>query len=219
MFIGHIALALGAKKAAPRTSLGTLVAATMFLDLLWPLLLLAGVEQVRIDKAATVFTPLDFIHYPWSHSLEMSMVWAAVCAGLYMIARRYARGAAVVGLLVVSHWLLDFITHRPDLPILLFGDTKVGLGLWNNVPVVIGLELGLFAFGLLLYTNVTRARDRIGGAGLATAIILLLVSYFGAAFGPLPPDSQTIAISALALYLFIPLFAWIDRHRGQRQIN
>ena len=215
MFIGHFSLALAAKKAAPRTSLGTLVAAAMFLDLLWPILLLAGVEQVRIDKSATAFTPLDFIHYPWSHSLEMSVVWAASFAGLYMLARRYGRGAAIIALLVVSHWLLDFLTHRADLPLLLFGDMKVGLGLWHHIGATIALELALLAGGIFLYTRTTRARGRgrAGSWGFIAAILLLLILYVGAAFGPLPPDAQTIAASAFALYLFIPLFAWIDRHR------
>ncbi len=82
MFVGHFAVALGAKRAAPRIPLGLLVAAAIALDLIWPLLLLAGVETVRIDPGNTAFTPLAFDHYPWSHSLVMALVWGGLTAAI-----------------------------------------------------------------------------------------------------------------------------------------
>src|SRR3954447_26978834 len=117
MFLGHFAVALAAKRAAPRTSLGTLVLAAQLLDILWPVLLLAGVERVEIRPGDTAFTPLHFEHYPVSHSLATSIDWAGVFGTAYYAITRYRRGAVVIAALVVSHWALDWITHRPDLPL------------------------------------------------------------------------------------------------------
>jgi len=117
MFLGHSGIALAAKRAAPRTSLGALTFAAQWLDELWPILLLAGVEQVRIVPGLLAASPLDFVHYPWSHSLLMAAVWAIVIGAIYRVARRDSRGALVVGALVLSHWLLDLPMHRPDLPL------------------------------------------------------------------------------------------------------
>ena len=133
MFIGHYALAFGAKRVAPTVSLGMLFLACQFADLLWPTLLLLGLERVEIDPGNTAFTPLNFVSYPYSHSLVMLLAWSAVIALAYRTIRGGpARAALVVAALVFSHFVLDFITHRPDMPITTSGATKVGLGLWNS---------------------------------------------------------------------------------------
>ncbi|MGZ8372984.1 MAG: metal-dependent hydrolase [Rhodoplanes sp.] len=213
MFIGHYAVALGAKRVAPRANLGTLVAAALFLDLLWPALVLLGIERVNVDPGATVFTPLDFEHYPWSHSLLMALVWAAVFGGIYYAVRNYPRGAAVVALLVVSHWILDAPMHRPDLPLTPWSPIRVGAGLWNNVPLTLGIELVLFAFGAGLYAGATHARDTIGFWGFITFVFLLLAIYAANIVGPPPPDDMTVAWVGQAQWLFVLLAAWTDRHR------
>src|SRR5688572_10353599 len=140
MFIGHFAAAFGAKRVTTLPSLGWLFAACQFADLLWPILVLAGVERLSIDPGNTAFTPLSFDHYPWSHSLLMVAVWGAFLGGLYLALRKDVRGAVVIEALVMSHWLLDFVTHRPDLPLMPGGATRVGLGLWNNVPATLAIE-------------------------------------------------------------------------------
>ena len=146
MFIGHAALAFAAKPLAPRTSLALLFAAAYWLDIVWPALVLAGVEQVRIDPGNTAFTPLDFFDYPWSHSLAMALAWS-VLFGLAFI--REGRSAAVIlGLLVFSHWALDFVSHRPDLPLAPGSATMFGLGLWNSVPATIVIESAMFTAGV-----------------------------------------------------------------------
>src|SRR4029077_9784008 len=89
MVIGHYAVAMAAKRVAPRTSLGTLVAAAILLDLIWPLLVLLGIEIVTITPGVTAVTPLTFVSYPYSHSLLMSIVWGLLFAGGYFVARRY----------------------------------------------------------------------------------------------------------------------------------
>ena len=111
MFIGHFAAAMAAKRVAPKVSLGWLFAACQLPDLIWPVLLLAGVERARIEPGNTAFTPLAFDHYPWSHSLLMVAVWGGALALLYDLRVRRRGKALVIATLVVSHWLLDWITH------------------------------------------------------------------------------------------------------------
>src|SRR5262245_28770599 len=106
MFIGHFAVGFAAKRAAPRASLGTYVAAAVFLDVLWPVFLLLGIEKVRIDPGNTAVTPLDFVSYPWSHSLLMAAVWSLVFAGVHYGIRRDPFTAKVLGSVVFSHWIL-----------------------------------------------------------------------------------------------------------------
>ena len=212
MFIGHNAVGFASKSLAPRTSLGLLMAAPMLLDLLWPVFLLLDIEHVRFDAGATAFTKLDFYNYPWSHSLLMAVVWGLLFGGAYWLKTRYRRGAIVLFAGVVSHWVLDFVTHRPDLP-LYPGGPKVGLGLWNSIPGTIVVELILFAAGLALYLRATRARDRIGSIALWALVIFLLLIFAANATSTPPPDWRPIAWVGLSAIL-IPIWAaWIDRHR------
>jgi len=212
MFIGHNAIALAAKKAAPRTNLGVLMGAAMLADLIWPILLLTGVEHVRIKVGDTHFTSLRFIDYPWTHSLAMAVAWSVAAALLYWIVARYGRGALVVALCVFSHWVLDWITHRPDLPLYPSGP-KVGLGLWNNPIATIGVEAAMFAIGILIYRDTTKPRDRIGSVGMWAFIVFLAVFYIVNAAGVPPPNERVLAWGALSGWL-LPLWAWwFDRHR------
>ncbi len=212
MFIGHNAVGFASKSLAPRTSLGLLMAAPMLLDLIWPVFLLLDIEHVRFDAGATAFTKLDFYNYPWTHSLLMAVVWGLLFSGAYWLKTRYGRGAIVLFAGVVSHWVLDFVTHRPDLP-LYPGGPKVGLGLWNSVPGTIVVELILFAAGLALYLRATRARDRIGSIALWALVIFLLLIFAANATSTPPPDWRPIACVGLSAIL-IPIWAaWIDRHR------
>lgn len=145
MFIGHFGIGFGLKRVAPVVSLGTLFLAAQFVDLLWPTLLLLGVERVAIAPGITEVTPLDFTHYPISHSLLMSVVWMVLFASLYWALKKSVRGAVVCSLAVLSHWVLDLVTHRPDLPLCPGGVGKVGLDLWSSLPGTLLVELGLFA--------------------------------------------------------------------------
>jgi hypothetical protein len=214
MFIGHFGLALGAKKAAPAVSLGALFAACQLADLLWPTFLLLGYERVAIQPGATAFTPLDFISYPYSHSLAALCGWAIGFAAIYLMLRRKRLSAFVtIAVLVISHWLLDYVTHRPDMPLTLSGPARLGLGLWNSVPATLAVELTIFAAGLLLYLRATTARDRIGSAGFWTLIAFLLVVYLASSFGPPPPSVAAVAWSAQALWLLVVWGYWVDNHR------
>ena len=212
MFIGHYAVALAAKKVAPKTSLGTLFLAAEFVDLLWPLLLLLGLEHVRIDPGNTAFTPLDFYDYPISHSLIGACVWSLVVGLVYFSVRKDKRSSLVVGLCVLSHWLLDFVTHRPDLP-LGYGGPVVGLGLWNSVAGTTIVEGILFVAGLTIYVKATQKKDRIGVYGFWSMIVMLTLMYAGNSAGTPPPNTQIIAIAGNASWLFVLWAYWADKHR------
>jgi len=213
MFIGHFAVALCAKRLTPRTSLGTLLAAAQLSDLLWPALLLLGLETVRVAPGDTAFTPLEFASYPWTHSLFTVALWAIIFALLYRWRTGSALGTWVVGVLVLSHWLLDFVSHRPDLP-LAPGAMKVGLGLWNSVPATLACEGLLFAAGVSVYTTGTRPRNRTGRVAWWALVVVLVGFYVGDAMGSPPPSATAVAVAGLLLWLFIPWAAWIDRNRS-----
>jgi hypothetical protein len=208
VFIGHFALAFAAKRVAPRRSLGTLFLAAQFVDLLWPTLLLLGVERVVIDPTLSG-APLDFVHYPISHSLVATVAWGALLAlGCYALTRD-RRGALVVGVLVVSHWLLDLIVHRPDLPLWIEGGPRLGLGLWNWPIAELGVELALFAVCFALYLRTASGRS----AGIKPWVLgaLLVGIQMTNAFGPPPPSVEAIAWVGQAQWLLVAAAYWADR--------
>jgi membrane-bound metal-dependent hydrolase YbcI (DUF457 family) len=215
MFVGHLAAALAAKPAEPRVPLGVAVAAAFGLDLLWPLLLLLGVESVRVNPGDTAFTNLAFDSYPWSHSLLLVLVWAALAGWMAWRGLLTVRAGIVVGALVVSHWVLDALTHRPDLP-LWPGGPRVGLGLWYSIPATIVLEGTLLAVGVWLYLRATSPRDRVGRWALAGMIVLATVIWITQPWSPPPPSATAVALGAMALWLFPPWAHWIERHRAPR---
>jgi hypothetical protein len=215
LFLGHFAVALGAKKAAPDLSLGTLVLGAQLADILWPVFLLLGWERVEILPGITRVTPLDFVAYPYSHSLLAQLAWAAVLGGIYYGIRRSLRGALVLAMCVPSHWLLDYVAHRPDMP-LVPGGARHGLGLWNSLPATLTVEFVLLAAGVAAYVSAVRLKDRAGRYALWSLLILLLLLYLGSVFGPPPPSARILAVSALAISLTVPWAAWADRHGQAR---
>jgi membrane-bound metal-dependent hydrolase YbcI (DUF457 family) len=219
MLLGHFAVALAAKRYAPRTSLGTLILAATFLDLLWPVLLLIGWERVSVVPGIMKASPFDFEHYPISHSLVMAAVWGGVLGAGYEVFRRYPRGASTVALVVVSHWLLDLLVHRPDLPLWPGPSPKFGFGLWNSVAVTVVIEVSLLVVGALVYTRVTRPRDRTGTWALAGLTMLLLAIFFSMLFSPPPPSARAVAYFGIATFLFVPWGYWIDRHREPSRLH
>ena len=213
MFLGHFGVGFGAKAAAPKTSLGTLFLAAQFTDLLWPTMLLAGLETVEIAPGITRVTPLRFTDYPITHSLIAVLGWAALFSGVYFLLKRYPKGAWVCGLAVISHWVLDALTHRPDLPLVPGGAARIGLGLWNSLPATLVVELAIFALGVGLYLRTTRAADRIGSIALWALVGFLLVIYFANVFGTPPPSVTALAWVGQAQWLLVIWAYWIDRHR------
>jgi hypothetical protein len=216
MFIGHFGLGFAAKAAAPRVSLGTLFLAAQFVDLLWPTLLLAGVERVQIVPGTTVANPLLFEHYPISHSLLAVLGWAIAIGAAHFASRRELRAAAVIGALVVCHWLLDALVHAPDLPLTPGNPARVGLGLWDFPLAEVGVELLICAAGVWLYARTTKPRDAIGRWGLISLVAFLAVIQLGNTFGDPPPSVAAIAWVGQAQWLLVLWAYWLDRHRGVR---
>ena len=212
MFLGHFGVAFAAKKVAPKVSLGTLVFAAQFADLIWPILLLAGVERVRIVPGLLPASPFDFASYPVSHSLVAQLGWGALIGLIYFALKRNGRNALLVGAVVPTHWILDWIAHRPDMPIYP-GGPKYGLGMWNSVGLTFVVEYALFAAGIALYFTATRAKDKTGTLALWSLILFLGATYPASMFGPPPPDTKVLAETALAIWLTVPWAVWADRHR------
>ncbi len=216
MFIGHFAVGFAAKRYAPETSLGTLIAAAALLDLLWPVFLLLGWEQVRIDPGNTAFTPLDFVSYPLSHSLVGAICWATIFALLYYFFIHYQRGAVMIWIGVVSHWVLDFMVHRPDLPLYPEG-ARLGLGLWNSILATVIVEGLMYVAGIWIYLRVTRAKDGIGRWGSWSFIIVVAALYVVNIFSPPLPNERLLAMVAIPYIWLLILWAWwADRHREAR---
>jgi hypothetical protein len=214
MFLGHFGLGFGTKKAVPELSLGTLFLACQLADLLWPTLLLLGLERVEIDANATKMTPLDFVSYPYSHSLLMLCVWGVAFGAIYAGIRRSRwRAAFALALLVVSHWVLDVVTHRPDMPLTVNGTARFGLGLWSSLPGTLAAESILFFGGVVVYARSTVARDRVGSIGLWSLVVFMVMVYLASLFGPPPPSTSALAWSAQAIWLLVAWGYWVDSHR------
>jgi hypothetical protein len=214
VFLGHFAVAFAAKKVAPGVSLGTLFIAAQLADLLWPVFFLMGLEAVQIRPGITAVTPLDFVHYPYSHSLAALLGWAIAFALVYMAGRRapFTVGLSVAAV-VLTHWVLDVIAHRPDMPITMAGSERVGLGLWNSVAGTLFVELSMFAAGVAVYLRTTTATDRVGRIALCALIAFLLVVYAASIVGPPPHSTMALAIAGFAMWLLVAWAYWADRHR------
>ena len=216
MFIGHFGVGFGAKKVARSVSLGTLFLAAQFVDLLWPTLLLFGVERVEIEPGITKLTPLNFVYYPYTHSLLMGVIWGLLLGGIYWMVRKNRRGAVVVGLLVLSHWILDLVVHRPDLPLYPGGAAHVGFGLWNSVPGTLLVEGLIFVIGVWMYTRATEARNKRGTYGFWGLVLFLVLVHASNVAGPPPPSVTAIAWAGQLQWLIVLWGYWVDRNREAR---
>jgi membrane-bound metal-dependent hydrolase YbcI (DUF457 family) len=213
MFLGHFGVALGAKKAAPKVSLGVLLIVAQFADLLWPTLLLLGIEKVEIKPGITKMTPLDFSYYPYSHSLLMGIVWGILFGIIFWLIRKNMRGAIMIGLCVVSHWMLDLIVHRPDLPLYPGSPLKVGFDLWDSAIATHSLEAIFFFGGLALYLRATKTKNKIGTWGMWSFIAFMILSYLINTFSPPPTSVTAIAWMAQVQWLLVIWAYWFDRNR------
>jgi hypothetical protein len=213
MFIGHFAAAFAAKKIDSKPSLGVTFMAAQWLDLLWPVLLLTGTEKVEINADPHATVPLSFTEYPVSHSLLTVVGWSVFFGLGYFIFNKGWKGALTVAILVLSHWFLDLLVHVPDLPITPFTEIKVGLGLWNFKYLELLIEIFLFALGVYLYFQSTKAKNKKGSIGLWALIIFLFIIQLMNAFGPPPPAVQPVAIMGISQWLFVIWAWWIDKNR------
>jgi len=215
MFIGHFAVGLAARRVAPRASLPVLLAAPQVLDIVFPFLVIAGIERVEIVPGLMAASPLALEDIRWSHSLVTAVGWSILFGLGYLALTRQRREALVLAGCVFSHWILDWVTHRPDLP-LYPGGSGQGLGLWHSLPATLAVELAMFAAGVLIYTRATRARDRAGQLGWWAMVAVLLVLYLIGTLGAPPPSSDALIGFAFGALLLLPWGWWIERHREAR---
>ncbi len=217
MFIGHYGVgfagrgALRDRRTGP--SLGTWFMAVQWLDLVWPVFVVAGVERLRVAPNPDPFLNLEFTYYPWSHSLLAAIVWSALLGGAYRWRTGNARSSLAIGAAVFSHWVLDLVVHVPDLPLYPGSSVKLGLGLWRSVAGTVAVEGLVFALALAWYARRTRARDGVGRWALWLLVLLLVGAYAASLLGPPPPSPTAVGASALLLWLLVPWGYWIDRHR------
>ena len=213
MFLGHYGLAMGAKKINPRPSLWVLFMAAQFLDLLWPIFLLLGWEKIQIASGNNPLTNITFISYPYSHSLLFASIWSLVFGLAYAAIKRDGRTAVLLGLLVFSHWILDYLVHIPDLQLTPWTESRVGLGLWNSIPASLAAEAVLYVGGLALYLGATRAKNWVGHVSLWSLVLLLAGFYASTFFSPPPSSAQAMGWMGLGLWLIVLWAYWVDRTR------
>lgn len=214
MFVGHYAAALIARRAEPRINLGTLVLAAMFADFAWCVFMIFGLEQVQFKSgmgAGKYFSATNMI---WSHSLLMDVGWATLLALAYLLRRRYPRGALTIYLVVLSHWLLDFVSWRPDLPLAPGMHRYVGLGLWNSVPATLLVEGGFWLFAVILYVRWTRSKGLMATFVFWVGIGLLTLMWLNNIAGPPPQNPKTAPFASLIVFSLTVAWAyWVNRLR------
>lgn len=212
MFLGHFAMALAAKKADRQLSLGATVLAAQWLDLLWPVLLLTGTESAAIAPAGAAI-PLEFTHYPVSHSLLAVVGWALLFAAITFAITRRNRSSWMMALLVLSHWLLDLLVHVPDLPLAFSQVPKWGLGLWLYKIPELMLEMGMFAVAVYLYWKAVPLSTLRARWAWVSLVTFLVVVHIMNSFGAPPPSVQAVAYVGLSQWLLVAWAWWADRKR------
>lgn len=213
MFIGHFGAGFAGKKFSKSASLGTYFMAAQWIDLIWPILVLLGIEKVEIEPGISSVTPLNFTYYPFTHSLFGVLIWAILFGTVYYYIKNNFKTAIILGLLVLSHWLLDLLVHIPDLPIFPGTDLKVGLGLWNSFAATLIVEGLIFIGGLYFYVKTTKAKNKKGAFALWGLVVFLAAIYISNLVGPPPQSVEAIGIVGNAQWLIILWGYWIDKNR------
>jgi len=219
MFIGHYGIGLALKKVEPRLSLGLLIFGAIMLDILFGLFLLSGIEHAKIVPGATVVSPFEFYDYPLSHSALGAFMWATAGFLTYWLwptgdRMQRKRPAFILTIAIFSHFILDVISHTPDMTISGNNSPILGLSLWNSLAGTMIVELGILFIGIYLYRSATHSVSSSGKYGFALMILILMVLYIGNIFGPPPPDMKAVAVTMTAGQLaLVALAFWVDRNR------
>ena len=214
MFVGHLAVALAAKRYEPDVNLAWFIAGVSAFDLVWPIFVLAGLEHVSITPGATAFTPLVFDSYPWSHSLVMTAIWGLLLIVIARSAKVPSSAWTLLFFCVFSHWPLDVLTHAPDMPLWPGNSPKLGLGLWNSIPGTFLVEGAMWLVGIAIYVQTLSQRGRRPGIPFWSFVIVSTLLWASGPWGPLPPDERTVAMFSMVGWIVVPWAWWADR-RGQ----
>jgi len=213
MFVGHYSASFLGKAAAPRVPLWVCILAAQLVDVAWAIFILTGVERFHLDPSLPS-NPLVLDHMPYTHSLVATLGWAALAAAA-VVAAGYgsARAALVVALVVVSHWGLDVLVHRPDMTIT-GGEPKLGLGLWNQPTLAFALEVLFLAGAAGIYTVAARVDERTRRAVVRGVAVLIVLQTF-TMYGPIPPSPTALVLSVLTSFLVL---TWLTA-RAERQLT
>ena len=215
MFVGHLAVGFAAKQRAPSVNVGWLMAAVTLPDLIWPIFVLLGIEKVSIVPDATAFTPMIFDSYPWTHSLVMSVVWGLVLVGIARARGVPSSASLLLVMLVVSHWVLDFVSHAPDMPLWPGNSPRFGLGLWNSIPATMLVEGALWIAAIVMYLRTKTAQGERPGWPLWSFVALCTFMWISSPFQPPPPSVRALGWFALIGWIVVPWTAWADRRKPQ----
>jgi hypothetical protein len=213
MFVGHYSASFAGKAAESRIPLWVLFLAVQWIDVLWGIFVLLGIEKVRIVPGITASNALDLYYMPYTHSLAGVLGWSVFAFVVCQLVPRLrgARIGLIVGAAVFSHWILDLIVHRPDLA-LYDSVYKMGFGLWNYRAAAFALEMAVLAGGAALLYRTAAHRGRLIGF----VIFLAAFQVFGTFFRPIPPGDHAAAGTALFCYALLALVAWwVDRGAAQ----
>lgn len=212
MFVGHLGVGLIGKRIEPRISLGTWMLAVMLADLVFFPLSIAGIEKFHVEAGAAVNRFVGDV--PYSHSLLMDIIWGALFAAAYYLRRRYPRGAWLLFGAVLSHWVLDVISHRPDMQLAPGIPTVFGWGLWNSIPATLAVEGGFWIVAIVVYVRATRAVSRLGIFFFWAGIVLLTLSWYSNIRRGMDPDPVRAGVGGLIFFsLMIAWAYWMNRIR------
>jgi len=209
VFVGHYGASFAGKAMERRIPLWVLFLAVQWIDVLWSIFVLLGIEKVRIVPGITASNALDLYYMPYTHSLVAALAWSGfgflVCQ---LVPRLRGVGTGIiVAAAVFSHWILDLIVHRPDLAIFRSWN-KMGLGVWNYRAAAFALEMAVLLGGAALLLLEFRRRVRL----VAFVLLLAGIQTYATFFFPPPPSDHAAAVSALASYVALALIAWwVDR--------
>ena len=212
MFVGHLAIGLTGKRIEPRISLGTWIVAALLADLIVFPLLIGGIERFHAVPGVTVNRIAGDI--PYSHSLLMDTVWAGLFAGAYFLLRRYPRGAWLLFAAVLSHWVLDFVSHRPDMLLAPGTHAAFGLGLWNSIPATLAVEGGFWLLAIIFYVRATKPKNRAGTYVFWIGVVLFTLAWYGNITAGMNPNPVRAGVSGLIFFTLMVAWAyWINRLR------
>ncbi|AOP33226.1 hypothetical protein A0128_04800 [Leptospira tipperaryensis] len=210
MFIGHYSVALVLKKTVPKTPFWSLLVGVQFVDFLFMVFIMLGIEHMRLVPGFTASNPFDLYYMPYTHSLVAGVLWALFTfLGFYFYLKSEIgsyrwKVALAVALSVLSHFILDLPVHTPDLPIFSDSGPKLGFGLWNNLWLTVGIEAALTVLSFVYYFSGSKNGEGFSGKWgmqiLAGSFLLLI---FINPFAPVPDNIYAFAIQALVLYTLI----------------